>query len=62
MPCGSNAELPQSVRDKYSDKCQRAFRHAFNPTHSQVRVMKARRWHLDMQQLNAARGTKAWTA
>ena len=34
MPYGSNQELPPSVRDRYSDKCQRAYRHAFNSVHA----------------------------
>jgi HK97 family phage prohead protease len=34
MPYSSNDELPSSVRSKYSDKCQRAYRHAFNSVHS----------------------------
>lgn len=33
MPYSSNADLPESVRSKYSEKCQRAFRHAFNSTY-----------------------------
>lgn len=33
MPYSSTNELPQAVRDKYSEKCQRAFMHAFNSVH-----------------------------
>jgi cation transport regulator ChaB len=30
MPYASNDDLPAEVRSKYAEKCQRAFRHAFN--------------------------------
>lgn len=33
MPYSSTSDLPASVRDKYSDKCQRAYMHAFNSVH-----------------------------
>jgi len=33
VPYSSTSELPSSVRDKYSDRCQRAFMHAFNSVH-----------------------------
>ena len=33
MPYSSTSDLPQAVRDKYSEKCQRAFIHAFNSVH-----------------------------
>lgn len=36
MPYGSNQELPKPVRSRYSDKCQRAFRHAFNSVHERT--------------------------
>lgn len=34
MPYSSTSELPSGVRSKYSDRCQRAFMHAFNSVHS----------------------------
>lgn len=33
MPYSSTSELPGPVRDKYSEKCQRAYMHAFNSVH-----------------------------
>jgi cation transport regulator ChaB len=32
VPYGSNAELPQEVRDRYSSRCQTVFREVFNET------------------------------
>lgn len=36
MPYQSTSELPQPVKDKYSEKCQRAFMHAFNSVHEKT--------------------------
>lgn len=36
MPYSSTSELPDPVRSKYSDKCQRAFMHAFNSVYEQT--------------------------
>jgi cation transport regulator ChaB len=35
VPYSSNAELPAAVRSKYSDKCQRAFRHAWSSSYAE---------------------------
>jgi len=37
MPYQSTSELPASVRDKYSGKCQRAFMHAFNSVYEDTK-------------------------
>jgi len=36
MPYSSTEELPQSVRDRYSSKCQRAYMNAFNSVHEKT--------------------------